>query len=116
LTSSPFQEVLEHFFEHSLVVDKSSVRELLDGGHGDHSRDTFLWKGDHSAVDILNDTTHHGRRGHKGVSRITNAFKRVDIVQWQIVDARQNQFLVNLLGQRLRCFLQTPELSVNHSN
>jgi hypothetical protein len=116
MTTSPIQEVLQYFIRHSLVVYKSSVRELLDGRHGNHSRDICLWKGDHDAIDVLTETTHHGRRGHEGISRIANAFKRVGIVQWQILDARQDEFLVYLLGQWLRCFLEGRELSVNHCN
>lgn len=73
-------------------------------------------KGNDGAVHVPVELEHHGRRGHESVFRIANAFKRVSIAEWQIPDVRQDEFLVYLLGQRVRCFLQGPVLFVNHGN
>lgn len=88
------------------MVYKPSVRELLDGRHRNHSRDVSVTKSDDITLQVHRESTHRFRRRHKCVFRVTNAFKRFSIVEGQIANIRQDEFLVHLLGQRVRCSLQ----------
>jgi len=52
---------------------------------------------DDTTIQVPGESKHNFRRRHKSVFRITNALKRVSIVEGHIANIRQDELLVHLL-------------------